>query len=139
LSQIHDTIVMPGRFEMTLLHFYSMIQCTMLSVSDMHFRIFSIGVWFWLLTAKNDFSSINQHINFVRAGGIDWMEIGREHSDDVGQKSLFMSRLCISRLKIFAAECKICSSERISFVSLISKSIGATHVSSNQILAYLQL
>jgi hypothetical protein len=35
-----------------------MIQCTMLSVSDMHFHIFSIGVWFWLLTAKNDFSSI---------------------------------------------------------------------------------
>jgi DNA polymerase III gamma/tau subunit len=41
LRQIHDTIVTPGRFEMALLHFYSMI---LLSVSDMHFRIFSIGI-----------------------------------------------------------------------------------------------
>jgi hypothetical protein len=39
LRQIHDAIVTPGRFEMALLHFYSMI---LLSVSDMHFRIFSI-------------------------------------------------------------------------------------------------
>jgi hypothetical protein len=43
LSQIHDTIATPGRFEMALLHFYLMND-TMLSVSDMHFRIFSIGV-----------------------------------------------------------------------------------------------
>jgi hypothetical protein len=41
LRQMHDTIVTPGRFEMALLHFYSMI---LLSVSDMHFCIFSIGI-----------------------------------------------------------------------------------------------
>jgi hypothetical protein len=41
----------------------------------------------------------------------------KEHADK------YLCQDCISRLKIFAAECKICSSERVSFISLISKSI----------------
>jgi DNA topoisomerase VI subunit B len=35
-----------------------------------------------------------------------------------------MSRLCISRLKIFAAECKICSSERVSYSIVIQPQQG---------------
>jgi hypothetical protein len=56
------------------------------------------------------------------------MERGREHC---------LCQDCISRLKIFAAECKICSSERVSFVSLISKSVGAIFKSDFSLLAAL--